>query len=195
MLKQVAPLWSAAVARLLHELDDKSFASWMRDAEPVSVDADRLVIQVPTAFTRDWVSTRYGQPLRTTLRQLSGHDWDLHFVVPGENEIEAPVPAPSPAAAQPTMPGTGPTTSASVAAASGPWTAAPATPAPASAPTRDAAPPRATDASPSHSQQIPLNPRYTFDSFVVGQSNRFASAACLAVAEAPAEAYNPLFIY
>ncbi len=42
---------------------------------------------------------------------------------------------------------------------------------------------------------MPLNPKYTFDNFVVGNSNRFAHAASLAVSEAPAMAYNPLFLY
>jgi chromosomal replication initiator protein DnaA len=63
-----------------------------------------------------------------------------------------------------------------------------------------APPPKEKPAAPEEAPQkvlseIELRPEFTFDTFVVGTSNRFTHAAALAVAEAPAEAYNPLFIY
>src|SRR5499433_2477967 len=61
-------------------------------------------------------------------------------------------------------------------------------------PVEPAAPPRLERAAGGGTVEG-LNPRYTFDAFVVGSSNQFAQAACQAVAELPSKAYNPLFIY
>ncbi len=57
------------------------------------------------------------------------------------------------------------------------------------------APPVPIERIPGRAESGGFNAKYTFDSFVIGSSNRFAHAAALAVAEAPAQAYNPLFIY
>ena len=75
----------------------------------------------------------------------------------------------------------------------GEWTeAVVAQPAP---PTVSPAAPREREEVPYRDAEVELNPKYTFDLFIIGSSNRFAHAAALAVAEGPAQAYNPLFIY
>lgn len=67
-------------------------------------------------------------------------------------------------------------------------------PPPAAVSQAPAAPP-SKPAAQLHEDSFSLNPKYTFDTFVIGSGNRFAHAASLAVAEAPAKAYNPLFLY
>jgi chromosomal replication initiator protein len=78
------------------------------------------------------------------------------------------------------------------APAEAPMDAVPIPPGPNESPALDTveAPPLSTAPGPAG-----LNPRYTFDTFIVGSSNQFAHAACRAVAEAPSRSYNPLFIY
>lgn len=55
--------------------------------------------------------------------------------------------------------------------------------------------PKRSERKSSQAEPAVLNPNYTFDSFIIGSSNNFAHAACLAVAQSPGRAYNPLFIY
>ena len=56
-------------------------------------------------------------------------------------------------------------------------------------------PPVTSSEPPPSARQLSINPKYSFDSFVVGPSNQFAVAACTAVANTPGKAYNPLFLY
>lgn len=150
-------LWTEVSDRLQREIKAPTFATWIREVEPLSFHDGVLELTVPNDFTRHWVESRYGAVIRASLRDVAGEPVGLRLTSPPDGHL-------APAAVSPNAAGL-------------------AKPAALAAP-----------ALPSDYTRR-LNPKYTFDSFVIGNSNQFAQATCVAVADMPGRAYNPLFIY
>jgi chromosomal replication initiator protein len=153
-------LWNAIAGRLRDTLTDTTYDTWFGQARPHSISAERIVVEVPNDFTRDWIEGHFLDVVMRAAADAGAKGAAVSFEV-----AERPVQRP-----------------------------------PAAEPVDDtrAVEPPPEFAGPGTAKvevEVELNPKYTFDLFVIGSSNRFAHAAALAVAEAPAQAYNPLFIY
>jgi chromosomal replication initiator protein len=157
--------WQSVLGQLQMEMPRASFDTWVRDTKPISYQNGKLVIGVRNAYARDWLENRLSSTVSRLLVGIVNASVNVDFVVNG-NEYE-PVLEEKPVLR--TQPGSY---------------------------DRDYdMQDRPVDSYEAPSRPSNMNPRYLFETFVVGSGNRLAHAASLAVAEKPARAYNPLFLY
>ena len=169
---------------------------WLNTGKPVALHADLMMVAVPNIFTRNQLEVRFRTDIEGTLAEFFGRN--VHLAVLVDDSLETGdgstgyVPPPQPDAdletdaLQPPLAGP--------PGASGNGSVAPAYPdydgMNGSTGGNGADPYR-----PRREADVRLNPKYTFETFVIGSSNRFAHAAAIAVAESPGKSYNPLTIY
>ena len=126
--------------RETYSILDVSFKTWIKPLKVYKIEENDLYILFQTEMddiSLNYVNKKYKIPLMVTIGEITGQEYEIHFILP--KEIEKPIT--------------------------------------------------------KEQKQSNLNPKYTFDTFVVGNNNKFAHNASLAVAETPCEAYNPLYIY
>ena len=196
-----APLeqvWQTAVEALADGALSAQHRAWVGLTRPLGLVEDTVLLAAPNEFAKDVLDSRLRPVLAAALSTAYGRPVQVAVTVQPTGEPPAgaraedapPRPARRPARparrhrrpgrARPTTPTTTPAGHRPRAAGHRPR---PARPTPSAAA-------GATPVEPAR-----LNPKYTFETFVIGASNRFAHAASVAVAEAPAKAYNPLFVY
>ncbi|GAW48057.1 MULTISPECIES: chromosomal replication initiator protein DnaA [unclassified Nocardioides] len=155
--------------------------AWLRASEPVTLHESTAIVAVPNDFTRNQLEGRLRAQLEDALTVRFGREIRIAVTVNPQLEDVAIADAPHEPLEQVARPESDLSTNRQID------TPAPLPPPPAEP--LDAGP------RPVTSLETRLNPKYTFETFVIGSSNRFPHAAAVAVAEAPGKAYNPLLVY
>ena len=167
------------------DLDAKQ-RGWLRNSAPVTLHGNTAIIAVPNDFTRQLLEGRLRPQLEDTLSDRFAREVRLAVAVDQELDKQEPDGTQS-----------NTETSQYVDVSTNVYAVDSVEP----RKTPDAPTPSDTDRRhdsdrrPSSALETRLNPKYTFDTFVIGSSNRFPHAAAVAVSEAPGKAYNPLLVY
>ena len=170
-LEQARRVWAACLDQIKERVNSQSFKTWFEPIVPQNLQGRTLTVQVPSQFFYDWLEEHYYTIINTTVTRVLGPEARLEYSVRIEEppvDLEyTPVPAAPVRVAPPPMP----------------------------------APPmpvrhKAQPSGDAVDFQTFLNPRYTFENFIKGDSNQLARAAASAVANNPGgTSFNPLVIY
>ena len=176
----LAELWATCSTKLRDQVPGPTWNAWLAPLVPVQVSESGIVLAAPNSMVRELVLNRYHSIIQQVLADATGASAPVvELVVQSQSDLGGPASVDLTAA-------TSPTSTADLASAERDHQ-------PLTRGARNGAPPHpARNERRAHPNLIP---RYTFEAFVIGASNRFAHAAAQRVAEEPAKAYNPLFIY
>jgi len=157
--------WTQVRGMLRVEVGDTAYSTWLQPLDLAHIDGDRVVIAVPTQFMRDWVAAHYADRIRGLWTSIN----------PAVRTIALNVrPTASPA--------------------SGSVERFPAAPA-VLRPSETESPVPANETAALEDLGARLDPRFTFETFVVGKPNEFAVAAAERIASSSKPPFNPLFLY
>jgi chromosomal replication initiator protein len=170
-------LWILCSEALREQVSDSIWQAYLSGITPLSIDAEQLVLGVPNTLIRDRVESRFLGLIQDTVVGTVGTSLAVRL------EVVAPIAH-------------DPTTDDEIDFDSGRSNAPAGTSRFGESEGSQSAPNSGRAGSRNNRYETPLlDPRYTFETFVIASSNRFAHAAAQSVAEAPARSYNPLFIY
>jgi chromosomal replication initiator protein len=189
--------WDRVRVRLRAEFGNAAYKSWLQPISLTEVDHGRVTMQVPTRFMQEWVMSRYADRIRALWRGEDSSISSIHIAVSNTSRPASPADS----AAPPADPPADPEASSSAALGdrmAGQTILTPPAPGASMAKTTPNGGLQAAQAPIQEQDPISissLDPRFSFDRFVVGKSNEFAHAASRRVAEMSKLSFNPLYIY
>ncbi|MCW5772654.1 MAG: chromosomal replication initiator protein DnaA [Rhodospirillaceae bacterium] len=167
--------WVRVRTLLRNEYGDAAFKNWLKSLTLLRASGDKVVLAVTSKFWRDWIAAHYGDRLVALWKAENMGFNGVEIVVSTAEAKPAPRPEPVPSEPPP------PPRSGNEERPAAPYVA-----------TMNGDEPRLGDVQ---NLCTPLDPRLTFETFVIGKPNEFAHAAALRVAEADDIPFNPLFLY
>ncbi len=181
MSDKTISLWQKTKKTLKKELPEASFETWVGSLDLVDLQDGRIELAAPSGFVKRGLEERYLDLIESKLEQLAGEPKEIKIRVAEHSEGDQSGGDQNGSfRTEPQAPPVSPENSSSGRSAP-----------PASSEVKNV-----TDSPQGEAGgEIALNREYTFDTFVTSKSNQLATAASQAVAEAPADSYNPLFLY